>query len=194
MLDCLDGLYKCDACSARKDAKAPVYPVGPLVKNWVMVVGRNPGRDEDNGGEPFIGRAGKFLMDWLGEVGLSREQVYITNCVKCFTENNRPPTDTEIETCSRLWLREEGVALNPRLLIVLGMDAYYGVFGKKAVFWSNLVGKKVETLASRTEILIMPHPSATFYQPDKKVVYKEAIPKVQAILAKIKEEPQSCGL
>ena len=194
MLDCLSELHVCTQCSARKDAKAPVYPVGPLIKRWVMIVGRNPGRDEDAGGEPFIGRAGKFLMDWLAQVGLSREQVYITNCVKCFTKDNRAPTDEEIETCSRLWLREEGNVLSPRLVIVLGMDAYYGVFGKKATRWSELVGTTVETLASEAAILIMPHPSATFYQPDKKVVYKDAIPKVQAIVAKIKEEQHSCGL
>jgi DNA polymerase len=94
-----------------------------------MVVGEAPGREEDEGGEPFIGRSGQLLFRLLEEVvGLQREQCFVTNVVKCRPPGNRVPTPREIGTC-RPWLDAQIAAVTPRAVLALGTTAGRAVFG-----------------------------------------------------------------
>lgn len=88
-----------------------------------MLVGRNPGADEDRTGRPFIGRAGRLLRETLTELQINSARVIITNTVKCYTHNNRPPTDKENRECSRRFLVHELNFFRPRLVVALGADA-----------------------------------------------------------------------
>jgi DNA polymerase len=100
------GLLKCRACGCRAEATQVVPGVGP--KNAeIIFVGRNPGRDEDAAGQPFVGRGGEELNRMLAELGLDSMKVAILNVVKCHTMGDRPPRPIEIEACTELWLQDE---------------------------------------------------------------------------------------
>lgn len=120
-------VHDCRACTARAEARLPVppsFPFGGLEgygRPRVIVVGRNPGRTEDEVNAPFMGAAGRKLNDWLSSAGLSREwDTIITNLVKCYTTDNRPPTKAEIDTCKGLHLVRELTIFKPQLVIGFG--------------------------------------------------------------------------
>lgn len=94
-----------------------------------MVIGEAPGRSEDEGGEPFIGRSGQLLFRLLlEEVGVSRAQCFVTNVVKCRPPANRTPTSLEISTC-RAWLDEQLSVIAPTALLTLGNTASRSLWG-----------------------------------------------------------------
>jgi uracil-DNA glycosylase len=88
----------------------------------VMVVGEAPGRNEDEQGRPFVGRAGKLLDELLAEAGLAREQVFITNVVKARPPNNRDPRAGEVAH-HMPWLEAQLELIRPRLVVPLGRHA-----------------------------------------------------------------------
>lgn len=88
----------------------------------LMIVGEGPGSDEDRTGRPFVGRAGELLTKQIGAMGLSREQVYIANVVKCRPPNNRTPTSDEAATCGD-YLRRQIEIIQPRVILTVGGPA-----------------------------------------------------------------------
>lgn len=187
----LKGLYSCDSCTARKEATTPVGSSGCFQDKWIMVVGRNPGKSEDEQCKPFVGRSGRFLDSYLLECGLSRDEVYVTNTIKCHTKQNREPDILEIKTCTELWLHKEYRALQPRLIFILGNDAYRGIFGYNLANFIESSGriKEVSKMGYNEYIVILPHPSAVItYHPDWKKKYDDTVGSVKAIIKKIKEE------
>jgi DNA polymerase len=87
-----------------------------------MVVGEAPGQEEDATGRPFVGKAGQLLTRMLAAIGLSREDVYIANALKCRPPGNRAPSPDEIAAC-RPYLLEQARLLEPELVLVLGNPA-----------------------------------------------------------------------
>ena len=125
-----EDLLKCNKCDLRKDAQRVVPPEGK-VEARIMIVGRNPGIQEDEIGCPFVGPGGKFLDKMLERLSIyKREDVYITNMCKCFSANNRPPTNEEIEICSG-WLLKEIRIVRPLIIIPLGNQAAILFLGGK---------------------------------------------------------------
>lgn len=97
-----------------------------------MFVGEAPGRDEDRIGEPFVGRAGKFLSAVIRLMGFTREQVYIANVLKCrpdADEGNRKPEPQEMEVCLP-FLKEQIQIIRPKIIVALGATALEGLTGK----------------------------------------------------------------
>jgi DNA polymerase len=88
----------------------------------LMFVGEGPGADEDQQGEPFVGRAGQLLNKMIAAMGLRREDVYIANVVKCRPPGNRTPERDEIETCSPFLMRQVD-AIRPKAIVALGAVA-----------------------------------------------------------------------
>lgn len=116
---------RCALCTTRQRVVIGSGPARPSL----VVVGEAPGRNEDDGGEPFIGRSGQLLARLLlEEVGLTREQYFITNVVKCRPPLNRTPTTAEIATC-RPWLDEQLADLAPRVVLAVGNVAARALFG-----------------------------------------------------------------
>ncbi|HEC65248.1 MAG TPA: hypothetical protein ENI23_08140 [bacterium] len=115
-------LIGCTACAARKECIAPVSGAGN-VSSKIVLVGRNPGRNEDAEGVPFIGKGGDLLNQFIKWVGLDREYLFITNALKCFTEDNRVPTTEEVNLCGATWLTKELNLLKPKLIITFGAEA-----------------------------------------------------------------------
>ncbi len=97
----------------------------------LMIIGEAPGRDEDLNGQPFTGRSGQLLTRLLSEeMALTREQVYITNVVKCRPPENRNPRSDEIDACHP-WLLEQFALIQPRVVVTLGNFASRFVLGTK---------------------------------------------------------------
>jgi DNA polymerase len=91
-------------------------------KAELMFVGEGPGADEDQQGEPFVGKAGQLLTKMIEAMGFRREEVYIANVVKCRPPENRNPEPDEIEPCEP-FLRAQIAAIHPRVLVALGKFA-----------------------------------------------------------------------
>jgi len=87
-----------------------------------MFIGEAPGADEDQQGEPFVGRAGQLLNNMIKAMGLERERVYIANIIKCRPPNNRTPERDECETCSPFLMRQVAT-IKPKVIVALGAVA-----------------------------------------------------------------------
>jgi len=108
----------CTRCKLHKARKKIVFGVGNP-KAELVFVGEGPGRDEDEQGEPFVGRAGKLLTQMIEAMSLRREDVYIANVVKCRPPENRLPGKDEIATCSPYLMRQLAV-IGPKVICCLG--------------------------------------------------------------------------
>jgi DNA polymerase len=120
-------MSSCVRCALAATRQRVVIGSGPLDAR-LMIVGEAPGRTEDEGGAPFIGRSGKLFFTLLGEeVGLDRADCYVTNVVKCRPPANRTPTPNEIATC-RPWLVEQLDRVAPSFILTLGNTAGRAIF------------------------------------------------------------------
>lgn len=146
----------------------------------VMFIGEGPGFDEDHKGEPFIGRSGKLLDKIMESIGLSRENVYIANIVKCHPMvdpsdpekrgNDRPPSPEEIEAC-RGWLDTQIRTIAPRFLVTLGAVPARVLLGDSTPI-SKIRGvwRDYEPGAGAAKVRLLPtfHPAALLRNPDLK--------------------------
>jgi uracil-DNA glycosylase len=115
---CRDIGPDCTRCKLHKARTQVVFGVGNPQADLVFV-GEGPGRDEDEQGEPFVGRAGKLLTQMIEAMGLQRKEVYICNVVKCRPPENRLPEKDEIATCSP-YLRRQLSVIGPKVICCLG--------------------------------------------------------------------------
>jgi DNA polymerase len=114
-------LGNCQRCKLAGSRTNIVYGVGNPEAE-LMFIGEAPGFDEDREGVPFVGAAGRRLTQWLGRLGLTRDQVYIANVLKCRPPNNRDPEPDEVERCSP-FLRAQIRAIAPKVIVALGRHA-----------------------------------------------------------------------
>lgn len=142
----------------------------------LMIIGEGPGRDEDIQGKPFVGKAGKLLTQLLSEIGISREEVYITNVVKCRPPDNRVPEESEIEAC-RDYLRRQIEIINPKIILLLGSTALKAVIGEKSI--TKVRGEEIEI----DGIIYLPtfHPAAVLRDESNK------LPQIREDFRKLKE-------
>lgn len=122
-------ILACTACTARKECEKPT-PFWPRKEPAnVMMIGRNPGINEDRQGLPFVGRGGKVFESWLNGLGLHRDQIWLTNLLKCYTVADRKPKSSEITTCWDLHLRHEIAYCRPQLICAMGSEAFMATTG-----------------------------------------------------------------
>ena len=122
-------LGDCQRCKLGTTRKNLVFGVGSPQARLVFV-GEGPGADEDEKGEPFVGRAGGVLNRLITAMGLSREEVYICNIVKCRPPGNRDPEADEVAACSPFLLRQLK-SINPEVIVTLGKPASHTLLGTK---------------------------------------------------------------
>ena len=121
-LEDLNGqIYDCRKCRLWQGAKHGVPGEGPSNAK-VVLVGQNPGADEDETGRPFVGRAGKFLTKVLSENGIKREELFITNIVKHVSPKNRAPYPDEVAACLP-YLNTQISVIKPKIIVLLGASA-----------------------------------------------------------------------
>lgn len=124
---------KCKLCPLHQDAQYRCLMGSGPKKAKVMIVGEAPGEREDAEHKAFVGRAGELLDKLLLEVGIRREDVYITNVAKCRPLNNRQPERKEVKTCVENYFLREWEAVQPDFVLVLGNSALQGVLGKSGI-------------------------------------------------------------
>ncbi len=148
----------------------------------IAFVGEGPGADEDRQGEAFVGRAGKLLTKMIGAMGLSREEVWIGNIVKCRPPENRTPYPDEMEACLP-YLREQLSLLNPRVIVCLGATAVKGLLKTR-----QGITKIRGTWMKFEDYDVMPtfHPAYLLRNPPAK---REAWEDLQAVLRKLGRTP-----
>lgn len=159
----------CSKCPLHKSRNKPVPGEGNLYSS-VLFLGEAPGKAEDEEGRPFVGAAGRLLTKLIEGIGLRRENVFITNVVKCRPPNNREPKREEIETCS--YFTDRIISLvNPQLIMSLGNYAGCYLFELKGgVRWlgiSRMRGKvyRLSVLGSPRTVIATYHPAAALYNP-----------------------------
>jgi uracil-DNA glycosylase family protein len=159
----------CTRCPLYRNATQTVFGEGPA-KAVIMLVGEQPGDQEDLAGKPFVGPAGKILDRALADAGIERSKVYVTNAVKHFKNEPRgkkrlhkKPNRYEVEVC-KVWLTQEIALVRPGLIVAMGVTAAVALAGK-AVTLSRERGKElVFGAASRGMVTL--HPSAILRVPD----------------------------
>lgn len=170
----------CTACPLAATRKNVVFGVGNPAAE-VLFVGEGPGANEDEQGEPFVGRAGKLLDDMLQMIGLSRERIYITNSVKCRPPQNRDPLNTEKEACSG-YLRRQMELMQPKILVCLGrisaMELIKPDFRITQEHGQFFRQDGIEKMA-------MYHPAALLRNPGKKPETFEDLKRLQAKIREI---------
>lgn len=112
----------CQKCRLYLGACHTVPGEGPLNAK-IMLVGQNPGGEEDKVGRPFVGRAGKFLNKVLAENGFKREEIFVTNIVKHVTPGNRAPFEDEVEACVP-YLTVQIQEIKPKIVVLMGKVAW----------------------------------------------------------------------
>lgn len=149
----------CTDCKLHLGRKLAVPGEGP-VDAEIMFIGEGPGFHENEQGRPFVGAAGNFLEELLGAIGLSREEVFITNIVKCRPPGNRDPQAEEIEACSG-YLERQTQSLNPKVIVTLGRFSMARFFPNTRI--SNIHGQPKQ-IGNRL-VVPMYHPAAALHQP-----------------------------
>ncbi|MDW8096383.1 MAG: uracil-DNA glycosylase [Aquificaceae bacterium] len=150
----------------------------------VVFVGEAPGEEEDQLKRPFVGKAGRYLNQKLKEVGLEREEVYITNVVKSRPPGNRKPTPKEMQSCLP-YLRKEIEIINPRLIVCLGSTALEGILGKSLQV-SKHRGEIIDYPFKRDiKVLLTYHPAYILRNPYAEKEFVEDLRKVKAYIEKI---------
>lgn len=168
---------KCDLCKTRTNS----VPGKGSFESDVIFVGEAPGRNEDLKGEPFVGVAGKKLSLALEYAGISRDEVYITNTVKCRPPNNRVPNKTEKEKCQE-YIQKEIKIIKPKIICVLGNTAFGSILGGTEITkYRGKVGKKDNQL-----YFITIHPAATIYNQAMIEVLKKDIKKLFELIRELK--------
>jgi DNA polymerase len=168
---------KCDLCKTRTHS----VPGKGNFNSDVIFVGEAPGKNEDLKGEPFVGVAGKKLLLALENAGVTRDEVYITNTVKCRPPKNRIPSVLEKETCQE-YIQKEIEIIRPKIICVLGNTAFGSILGGNEITkFRGKVGRKDGQL-----YFITIHPAATIYNQGLIEVLKEDIKKLFEIIRELK--------
>jgi DNA polymerase len=161
----------CTLCPLYRNATQTVFGEG-AARAPIMLVGEQPGDQEDLAGHPFVGPAGKVLERAMAEAGLDRKKVWLTNAVKHFKNEPRGkkrlhkrPNRYEVEVC-RVWLRQEISLVKPQLILALGVTAAVALAGRPVVL-SRERGRLIE-LADGQRGMVTTHPSSILRMPDQK--------------------------
>jgi uracil-DNA glycosylase len=185
-----DAALTCRACPLWKNATCTVFGEGPLNAR-VVLVGEQPGNDEDLAGKPFVGPAGQVLDRALASTGIDRSQLYVTNAVKHFKWEPRgkrrihkTPSARDIAAC-RPWLEAELDLLKPQLIVALGVTAMRALFDAELRVTEHR-GQKLQSRYGET--LVTVHPSSLLRLPPG-VEFEPEFEKFVADLSKASERP-----
>lgn len=171
-----DVVRACRLCALAETRTNAVPGEGPLNAE-IMCIGEAPGVNEDRQGRPFVGAAGNFLSELLSAAGLSREQVYICNVLKCRPPGNRDPLPGEIEACSE-YLDLQLDLVEPLVVVTLGRFSMAKWFPQQAI--SRIHGSVKE--ADGRLIVPMYHPAAALHQGNLRQVLLDDFARLPDIL------------
>ena len=163
-------LHGCRRCSLWQRATQPVPGTGPVDAS-MMIVGEQPGDEEDLAGKPFVGPAGRLLRRAYEQAGIDPDAIYVTNAVKHFSFEPRgkrrihkTPAQREIEAC-RVWLDDEITQVRPRIIVALGASALHALMQKRLPVGTSR--HAALTHRSGARVIATYHPSAVLRAPDE---------------------------
>lgn len=168
----------CTGCDLNGSRTKTVPGEGNATAPDILFIGEGPGAEEDAQGRPFVGEAGQLLTKMIGAMGYTREQVFITNIVKCRAPGARVPLPEEISACSP-YLRKQIELIQPKIIVALGKMAVEGLLNKQVA-----ITRFRGTWCTYEGIDLMPtfHPAYLLRSPGKK---REAWEDLQAVMAKL---------
>ena len=179
----------CTLCRLSKTRTKAVPGSGDF-NTEIMFIGEAPGENEDKEGIPFCGAAGKFLDEMLGTIQLDRNNIFITNCVKCRPPANRDPEDDEKLAC-RPYLERQIELIKPKLIICLGRHAAASLLpGQPSI--SKIHGHALKR-ANGIVYLPLYHPAAALHNGGLRKTLIEDFGKIVGILKKLEAEKQGSG-
>jgi len=166
----------CKGCPLYRAATQTVFGEGPA-QTPIVMLGEQPGNQEDKEGRPFVGPAGRLLDKALAEVHLQRENIYISNVVKHFKFKwkakirfHQKPTGLEIRAC-RPWLQAELTLLKPKVTVCLGVSAAQGLLQRKVLLREERGQMQPSPLGGK--VLFTTHPSSILRMPDEQSRHSE---------------------
>ena len=177
----------CTACRLH-EGRTQAVPGEGHPSTEVLFVGEGPGFNEDRQGRPFVGAAGAFLTELLGSVGWRRDEVFITNVVKCRPPENRDPEPDEIAACAP-FLRRQLEALDPALIVTLGRHSM-GRFmpgARIGQVHGTTRAADPETGARGAQVFAMYHPAAALHQGSLRQTLLDDMARVPAALVAARE-------
>ena len=163
----------CHQCVLAKTRNKVVFGTGNKNSN-ILIIGEAPGKEEDLTSEPFVGRAGKLLTEILLSIKLTRDDVYITNTVKCRPPENRNPSSDEIESCAS-YLDQQINLISPRVIILLGKVAAERILNTSEPM-ASLRKKIYYYKDTNIPTLVFYHPAYLLRSPgEKKKVWEDIL-------------------
>lgn len=178
-------VHVCTDCKLHLSRKNAVPGEGPAGAA-LMFIGEGPGFHENEQGRPFVGAAGHFLEELLANIGLTREQVYITNIVKCRPPGNRDPQLPEITACSK-YLERQIEAIDPGVIVTLGRYSMARFMPEARI---STVHGRARTINGRV-VVPMYHPAAALHQPALRRVVEEDFSRLPEMIEQARESAPS---
>lgn len=171
---------KCELCHSREKG---VPGEGPPDAE-IMFIGEGPGFHENMQGRPFVGAAGDLLVELLGAIGMKREQVFITNVVKCRPPGNRDPLPEELNACNP-FLEKQIQIINPKVIVTLGRFSMARFIPQAKI--SEIHGQPVKVKG----MLVVPffHPAAALHRPSLRPVVEEDFAKLPGLIRNAQQAP-----
>lgn len=168
----------CDLCRTRTNA----VPGEGNPTADIMFIGEGPGWHEDRQGKPFVGASGQFLSEMLAKIGLSREDVFITNVVKCRPPGNRDPLPDEMAACAP-YLEGQIEQINPRVIVTLGRFSMSRWFPNERISRIHGQPKRFGSLM----VVPMYHPAAALHQGSLRATIEADMMKLPSIVEEARQ-------
>jgi uracil-DNA glycosylase len=168
---------RCTRCLLHRGRTKAVPGAGPENAD-IMFIGEAPGFHEDQQGLPFGGAAGSFLDELLESIDLKRDQVYITNVIKCRPPGNRDPLPEEVEAC-KSYLDRQIELIHPKLVVTLGRFSMARAFPKARI--SRIHGQPLKI--SGVIYYPMYHPAAALHQPSLRPIVEDDMRRIPELIA-----------
>lgn len=173
----------CEKCELQYSRKKGVPGEGPSDAE-IVFIGEGPGFHENIQGRPFVGPAGEFLEELLGTIGMTREDVFITNVVKCRPPGNRDPAPEELKACSP-YLDRQLQAIKPKVIVTLGRFSMARYIPHAKI--SEIHGQPIKVHG----MLVVPfyHPAAALHRPSLRPVVEEDFAKLPELIENAEAAP-----
>ncbi len=173
----------CEKCDLHHSRKKGVPGEGPADAD-IVFIGEGPGFHENMQGRPFVGAAGEFLEELLGTIGMTREDVFITNVVKCRPPSNRDPAPEELDACSS-YLDRQLQAIRPKVIVTLGRFSMARYIPNAKI--SEIHGRPIKVRGT----LVVPfyHPAAALHRPSLRPVVEEDFAKLPELIKNAEAAP-----
>ncbi len=173
-------IHACQACDLAQNCTQKVPGVGDRQAD-LLIVGEGPGHDEDIRGEPFVGRSGQLLDRMLAAIGIDREQVYITNIVKCRPPNNRDPRPEEAARC-RHYLEAQIRQLEPKVILSVGRVSAHNLLATGDPV-GKLIRQSHKLPGTDIPVKVTYHPAYLLRNPSAKAIAWQDLKQLRRMLS-----------